>query len=97
MTIGLSYDTSPDQLDAFTAEVKKTIRETTGLTEAHYVFFESFGDSSLNVLLQCFADTTEFAVYMELKEKLMLDVMRVVERQGLEIAFPTQTLYLKKD
>jgi MscS family membrane protein len=97
MTIGLSYDTTPDQLDAFTAEVKKTISETAGLTEAFYVYFESFGDSSLNVLLQCFADTTEFAVYMELKEKLMLEIMRVVDRQGLEIAFPTQTLHLVKD
>ncbi|NND70463.1 MAG: mechanosensitive ion channel family protein [Rhodothermales bacterium] len=97
MVIGLTYDATPDQINSFCDEVKKLISGNPSFDEGHYVYFESFGDSSLNVLVQCFIKTTDFVEYMSAKEKMMLDIMRIVERLGLEIAFPTQTVHLKQE
>ena len=96
MVIGLTYDATPDQLDTFCQSVKELIAGNSRFDESCYFYFDSFGDSSLNVLVQCFVKTTDYVEYMTAKEKLMLDIMRIVERQGLEIAFPTQTLHVTR-
>jgi len=96
IVIGLSYDTTPDQMRLFLEEVRRLLAAHPALDpEGQVVYFEAFGDSSLNVLLLCYTASPAWADYMEAQEDLLLRILRLVEGQGLEIAFPTRTVYLR--
>lgn len=58
------------------------------------VRFDHFGEFSLELLIQCFAKTTDWDVYMAVKEDILLGIARIVEESDAEFAFPTQTLHM---
>ena len=98
LTVGLTYDTTPDQMRAFTAAVKAMLSEHEGLDqEFHAAVFEAFGDSSLNVKIIAFSKSNDFIETATAQEMLMLRIMDIVAEQGLEIAFPTRTVHMVKE
>ena len=97
MTIGLSYESTPDELVNFKNAVRQIIESNSAFDEGYHVYFDNFGDSSLDVLVYCFVKTSAYAEYMAAKEDLMLQIMRIVEQHGLEIAFPSRTVYLREE
>lgn len=94
-TVGLTYDTTPEQMRAFTAAVRNVLMEHEGLDqEFHAAVFESFGDSSLNVKVIAFSNTNDWIETATAQETLLLRIMDIVAEQGLEIAFPTRTVHV---
>ena len=56
--------------------------------------FDSFGDSSLDIFLNFYINRSEWVEYLAEKEKINIAIMRILEEEGVEIAFPSQTVYL---
>ncbi|MGA7306234.1 MAG: mechanosensitive ion channel family protein [Rhodothermales bacterium] len=95
VTVGLTYDTTSDQMREFTAAVNKMLADHDGLDhEFHTAVFNEFGDSSLNVLVVAFSKNNDWVEMATAQEKLMLRIMDIVADQGLEIAFPTRTVHV---
>lgn len=92
--IGLTYDSTPSQIENFAEDVRQMIldHEYTN-KDSYYVYFVNYGDSSLDILIQFFFEVPGFPEYMREKHKFMLDVMKLVNKMGLEFAFPSMTLY----
>jgi MscS family membrane protein len=59
------------------------------------VRFTEFGASSLDILIQCFTFTTALPEHLEAREDICLKIMEILEGMGLEIAFPSRTVYLR--
>ncbi len=98
MTVGVSYDTTAEQMDVLLERLRKLVREHPGIDQSfHMVQFTGFGESSLDILIYCFTNTADWEAFMNIREKFLLRIMEVVSELGLEIAFPTRTLYLKGD
>ncbi len=96
--LGVSYDTSPEQME----ELLKRIRSFLRTDEAIWpnlilVRFTEFADSTLNIFIYCFSKTTDWDKHLAVREHVNLEIMRIVAEMGLEIAFPTQTLYLRQE
>jgi len=95
--VGLSYDTAPDQVEAFIAAVRTMLEGMEQLDPATVVVhLESLDDSSLGVIVQVFTVEATFSAFMEGQEAVLLGLLRLVEDQGLEIAFPSRTVYLEQ-
>jgi MscS family membrane protein len=93
--IGLTYGSSPEQIEEFCEEVRNMIlaHDFTN-KDSYYVHFTNYGDSSLNILIQCFFECEGgFPQFLKAKQEFLVDVMRLVNRMGLEFAFPSMTLY----
>lgn len=96
--IGLTYETKPSQF-------KKIIDEIHRFVEAHphtvngetKVRLFEFGDSSINVMILYFVDTMDLDVYLSVREEINYKIMEIVEANDSGFAYPTQTLYVKKD
>lgn len=58
----------------------------------YYVGFKGFGDSSLDIEVVAFTYRTNKAGHMEDRQNFLLEIMRIVERNGTGFAFPTRTL-----
>jgi MscS family membrane protein len=58
------------------------------------VNFNMFGPSSLDFFIYTFTKTTNWIEFHQVKQNVLLEVMRIIEANGAEIAFPTRTLYM---
>ncbi|MCB9358277.1 MAG: mechanosensitive ion channel family protein [Calditrichaeota bacterium] len=95
-TIGVTYDTSIDKIEAGIEHVRKIIAEHPGLeTEEQYVYFTQFADFSLNILVQCYTLETDYRKYLEIQHALLIAIKRQFESLGIEFAFPTQSLHIE--
>ena len=77
-----SYFTSEDDVYG----VKKTL----------LVYLDEFAASSINILIYCFSTTVVWAEWLSVKEDVMLKIMEILERNNLEFAFPSLSIYEEK-
>lgn len=94
-TLGLTYDTPPEKIDAFCEGVRELIRLHPYTRKDYYhVYFNGFGPSSLDIMLYLFLDAPDWSTELREKHRLYVDILRLAQRLGVEFAFPTQTLWV---
>lgn len=95
MTIGLTYDTTPDKMRQAVEAIREIIRNDDRLHQDFFlVNFYDFGASSLDIFCYLFTRTTNWAEHMQIREEFMLRVMASMKGLGLDFAFPTTTVHL---
>ncbi|HTQ30458.1 MAG TPA: mechanosensitive ion channel family protein [Opitutaceae bacterium] len=93
--IGLTYDTSAEQMDAIVGDFRRIILAEDGIDPSSVlVFFRDYNASSLDIWVVYVATDPDFVKYMQLRQRLNLAFMRAVAVRGLAFAFPTQTVVL---
>jgi MscS family membrane protein len=96
MTIGLTYDTTPEKMRQAVKSIREIIKGDDRFHHDFYlVNFFDFGDSSLGIFCYFFTRTTNWAEHMQIREDFMLKVMDSMRSLGLSFAFPTQTVHLE--
>ena len=96
LTIGVTYDATPEQLEAGVQFLRDTLRDDPKILQDFYlVNFHNFGASSLDLFVYCFTETTNWAEYLQARQELLLKFMHGLRALGLSFAFPTQTLHLQ--
>ena len=58
------------------------------------IFFTDFKDSSLNIMVVVWFQTTDFWAVQENKQAFNLAILERFNAENIEFAFPTQTNYL---
>ncbi|MHC4495088.1 MAG: mechanosensitive ion channel family protein [Planctomycetota bacterium] len=61
------------------------------------VYFSDFNDWSLNIYMSYWVMPAEYWLYQEVNERVNFEIMKRFEAEQIEFAFPSQTLYVKKD
>ena len=64
-----------------------------GIKKNLLVYLDSFSDSSIDILIYCFSKSTEWAEWLEVKEEVMYEIMKILEKNSLEFAFPSMSIY----
>ena len=99
--IGLEYRTTRDQLRKIRDEIDDYITSDGNFVKSSeqplFVRIEKFSDSSIDLLIYCFATTTNWGEWLEIKEKLALEIKEIVEKNGAGFAFPSQSIYIEKN
>ena len=92
---GVTYDTPvikvrkiPNLIDGIFKKIK--------IVELDRVHFKEFGDFSLNFEVVYYINSKEYAKYMDTQQDINLDIMKAFEKEKIEFAFPTQTVYVTK-
>jgi len=94
MNVGVTYDTPADRVEramAIIEEIFKPHPKTADLI----ISFNKFNDSSLNILVVHWWNSTDFKEYLAGFQKLNLELKRRFDAEGIDFAFPTQTVYVK--
>ncbi len=93
--IGLRYDDF-----AVVAPICDAIRtmlrehEDIDTTQTLIVNFNLFGATSLDLMVYTFTKTVNWVEFHHVKQDVLLRIGAIIEAQGAEIAFPTQTLHV---
>jgi MscS family membrane protein len=61
------------------------------------VYFSDFNDWSLNIYMSYWVRPPDYWLYHQVNEQVNLEIMKRFEAEQIEFAFPTQTLYVKKE
>ena len=98
LTIGVRYETSPEQMRFLLAELRRMLIEHPRvMPDLARVRFVSFGAFSLDLEVFAYVDTTDWAEFLAIREDAYLRIMDIVAEAGTGFAFPSQTAYLGKD
>jgi MscS family membrane protein len=96
--IGVQYDTTPDQLVAFTEGIRELVRSHPYTRKDYFqVWCHEFGASSLNILIYIFHEVPDWSTELRERERLFIDIVRLADKLGVSFAFPTQTVHLYKE
>jgi MscS family membrane protein len=107
--ITLTYDTTPEKIlraKEIVAEILAVGPKQGGRTEGGDVqnqaflpriFFSEFADFSLNIVVYYWYNSTDYWAYMSYGEWFNLELMKRFNAEGIEMAYPTQTIYLAGD
>lgn len=91
---GVTYQTTPEQLEAIPPLVQSIVEAVEGLRfdRAH---FKSFGESSFDFEVVYYINTPDFNAYMDAQQKINLGLCRGFQKMGVEFAYPTRTIYMQ--
>jgi len=96
--ITLQYDTTVDQLKKIRNEIENHIKKSDDFDNAVGVAVrvEKFSDSSIDMRVRCFTASNSFSTWLEVKEKLAIEIKQIVEGNNAAFAFPSQSIYIEK-
>ncbi|MGF1447386.1 MAG: mechanosensitive ion channel family protein [Pikeienuella sp.] len=95
MTVGLTYDTPRETLDAFVQRLHEVVRAQQAVDpDDIYVGLSNFGASSIDIALLCHFRVSSYAEQIEAQHKLMIEIIALAEELEAEFAFPTRTVHL---
>ncbi|MEM6343832.1 MAG: mechanosensitive ion channel family protein [Bacteroidota bacterium] len=96
-TLGLTYDTPPDKVEAFVNAARDIINaHPLTRTESTLVQFHEMADSSLNIFVAVIAETTEYGAWLASRQDIFLAIMRKAEELGVSFAFPSTSVYVEQ-
>lgn len=97
--IGVEYGTTIEQLRSVRDNIEAYILGSDDFASpsdvSTFVRIDSFNDSSIDILLYCFTNTTNWGKWLEIKETLAYKIKEIVEEAGTGFAFPSRTLYVE--
>ena len=93
--VGIRYDDIA-AMPAIVEDVRRMLLEHDDIDNAAslIVNFLSFGKSTLDIMVYCLTFEKRWAQYHAIKQDVMLQIARIIEAHGAEIAFPTSTLHV---
>jgi len=64
-----------------------------GVKRTLLVYLDEFSDSSINILVYCFSKSVMWEDWLRTKQDVMNKIMEIFERNNLEFAFPSLSIY----
>ncbi|HAV64262.1 MAG TPA: hypothetical protein DCY13_18080 [Verrucomicrobiales bacterium] len=96
MIVGVTYSTTADQMEELLRRIRTLLREDEGVHQDQImVRFTDFGASSLDILLYYFTKSIKWDEHLAVRERVNLNIMRIIREMSLSIAFPTRSIHLE--
>ena len=97
-SLSLTYDTPPERIVAFMAEVERTLRRDPAVARdaAVEVHLEAFNASSLDVLVYYFLVVPDWHTELSERGRHYLAILGIAEEMGVSFAFPSTSLYVER-
>jgi len=92
-TIGVTYETPHTKLKLIPKIIKEIIIKEEH-TKLKRVVFDNFGDFSLNFKIFLVIKETKQLSVAEIKSKINYEIVKAFTKEGIDFAYPTQTVYL---
>lgn len=96
LDIGLTYDTPHDKMER-AVQILKELLENHEYMDPKFpplVFFTDFNDYSLGIKVIYWYGKNDWLGYMAFSHKVNMEILRRFNAEGLQFAFPTQTIHM---
>lgn len=94
-TVGVCYDTSREKIEKVSAAFRELLKNDEEIEDDPIVVrLSGFGASSIDILVRYYTKTTDPLEFLKVTEKINLEILTVMEENGVEFAFPSTTVYM---
>ncbi len=100
LNVTVTYDTPPEKMARAVQVLQEMLRDR----KDHFppdrpgnVYFNDFNAASLNIIVYYWFAPPDFWESLAFAHDFNMELLRRFNEEGIEVAFPTQTLYLKQD
>lgn len=97
--IAVPYSTTTKQLAQIRSAIEDYIIGSEEFVPADkatvVVRVEAFNGSSIDLLVYCFTQSSNYGDYTKVQEKLLLRIKEIVEQAGASFAFPSRSIYVE--
>jgi MscS family membrane protein len=95
--IGITYDTKPELIEKFVIGIREIIKmHPTTRKDYFEVHLNSFGASSINILIYMFFQAPSWTDELRGKHEVLYAIIKLADKLGVRFAFPTQTLHIEE-
>ncbi|OON41864.1 mechanosensitive ion channel protein MscS [Izhakiella australiensis] len=96
-TIGLRYEDA-DKIGDVAEEIRIFLKKHPDIDQGRtiLVYFNGFGESSLNIMVYCFTKTKLWEEWLKVQQSVFLAIIGVVKKHHADFAFPSRTLYIDR-
>ncbi|MEQ9439144.1 MAG: mechanosensitive ion channel family protein [Cyclobacteriaceae bacterium] len=91
--VSVIYQTPLEQVKEIPSILRNAV-ETQELAQFDRAHFKAYGDSSLDFEVVYIVQTADFNQYMDVQQAINLIIFEEFEKEGIEFAYPTRTLYM---
>lgn len=94
-TLGVIYQTPIEKMKRISGLIRQAVErvEHARFDRAH---FKSYGAFSLDFEVVFYVASADYNTYMDIQQEINFAIMETFEREGVEFAYPTQTLFIEK-
>lgn len=94
--IGLTYGTPSEKIQKVIEEINEVLKSHEETKDDFTVAFSDFSAYSMDIMVLFFVYSNDWEKMVRVKEEINFKIMHIVERNGCDFAFPTQTLHIEK-
>jgi MscS family membrane protein len=96
MKIAMTYDTPPHLIQVFVDGLTEIVkRHPKTWKENFHIYFNEMADFSLNVMFYIFFDVPTWKEELIARHEVLLEIVKLADKLGVNFAFPTQTLHME--
>ena len=94
---GVTYDTSDEKLKRAIEIINEAAIANHDIYKEFNTFAHELDDSSINIRFIGYAKTKSYDTFVQIKSAFLLDVTSRLRKEGIDFAFPSQTVYMGKN
>ena len=97
-TLGVTYSTTRPQLEKLMQDLQAMLDASPFTNHGtNIVQLASFGDSSINILISAYLLTNIYAEFLQMQNDLNLNIMDIMQADGVDFAFHSTSVYIEKN
>jgi len=94
--LGVTYTTPIEKLKSCVERIRITLENHPDINkETIFVRFDRFSESSMDIFLYFFTDTTKWSEYLRTKEDINFTILEILNEESVSLAFPSRSIYLE--
>ncbi len=96
--VGITYGTSDEKINRAIEIIKSVIRENSEVvTNDNLIFLEKLNSSSIDIHLEAYINYGDLSNFRRVKQDVIKEIVRQYRQEGIEFAFPSQSIYIEKN
>ncbi len=96
VTFGITYDTSEEKIQKAIAIIKSIMKSRHDVTQDFRVNIDALDSSSINIKLFGYVKTSSIITLEKVRGEILFEAIKQFRAEGIEFAFPSQTVYMAK-
>lgn len=95
--LSLALDTPSDKIQKMVKEIKLILENDPNvIEETVQVNLHEITNTSCNIKIYLYIREAEYAKFLKAKQKILCDILYLFEKENVELAYPTQNVYVKR-
>lgn len=96
--LNLNLDTTAEEIRKLNEKIKLVLKNNPAIdSESVQVVFDAITAYSSDIKIFLYIKESEYIKYLKIKEEIYYNLLKLIDKENISLAYPTQTIYIAKD